>query len=160
MARPKHRTRPAGTYFITASSWERRAIFNKPRWAEIVAEKVFEYRDKGEYLVHAYVIMPDHLHLLLTPGEYTTLERAAQLIKGGSSHEVGVRFGRRFPVWQAGFASHLIRDEPDYRTHVLYIDRNPVKRGLVARPEEYAFGSANGLYPLNSWPVHSGAKAP
>ena len=151
MARPKHRTMPAGTYFITTTTWERRSLFNKPPWAEIVEQKVFEYRDKGEYQLHAYVVMPDHLHVLLTPGESTTLERAAQLIKGGSSHEIGVRFGTRFPVWQAGFASHLIKDRSDYQAHVGYIETNPVKGALVRYPEEYGFSSAGGSRRLDPW---------
>ena len=160
MARPKHRTVPGGTYFITTNTWERRALFAKPDWAKIVEAKLFEYRDKGEYFVHRYVVMPDHLHVILTPGERTTLERAAQLIKGGSSHDTGLKFAARFPVWQPGFTQHLIRDQADYDSHVLYIDLNPVKRGLASRPEEYTFCSASDKYRLDGWPVASGAKAP
>lgn len=135
-------------------------MFAKPEWAEIVEHKIFEYRDKGEYAVHRYVVMPDHLHVILTPGPRTTLERAAQLIKGGSSHDVGAAFGTRFPVWQPGFTQHLIRDQTDYDTHSRYVDMNPVKAGLAARPEEYSFCSARGRYRLDLWPTASGAKAP
>jgi len=135
-------------------------MFNKPEWAEVVESKIFEYRDKREYLVHRHVIMPDHIHVLLTPGPTTTVERAAQLIKGGSSHEIGLKFATKFPVWQPGFGQHLIRDQADYDSHVQYIDMNPVKRHLASRPEEYAFGSAHGKYSLDAWPVASGAKAP
>jgi REP element-mobilizing transposase RayT len=97
MARPKHRTEPGGTYFVTTNTWERRPLFRKAKWADIVERKVFEHRDKGEYLVHHYVIMLDHLHVILTPGSSTTLERAAQLIKGGSSYDIGRTFQTRFP---------------------------------------------------------------
>jgi REP-associated tyrosine transposase len=135
-------------------------MFVKPEWAEIVERKIFEYRDKSEYLVHRYVVMLDHIHVILTPRETTTLERAAQLIKGGSSHEIGEKFGTKFPVWQPGFAQHLVRDQADYDSHVRYIDMNPVKRGLASRPEEYPFCSAYGGYRLDPWPVASGAKAP
>jgi putative transposase len=160
MARPKHRTVPGGTYFVTTNTWERRALFVKANWAEVVEAKLFEYRDKDEYLVHRYVIMPDHLHVILTPGPSTTLERAAQLIKGGSSHEIGERFATRFPVWQPGFVQHLIRGQADYDSHARYVDMNPIKRGLASRPEEYSFCSASGKYRLDAWPVASGAKAP
>ena len=135
-------------------------MFNKPDCAEIVEAKIFEYRDKREYLVHRHVIMPDHIHVILTPGPTTTLERAVQLIKGGSSHEIGVKFATKFPVWQPGFTQHLIRDQADYDSHVQYIDMNPVKRHLASRPEEYAFCSAHGKYRLDPWPVASGAEAP
>lgn len=160
MARPKHRTTPGGTYFITTNTWERRALFVKREWAEILEAKIFEYRDKAEYLVHRHVVMPEHIHVILTPGPSTTLERAAQLIKGGSSHEIGAKFGTKFPVWQPGFAQHLIRDQADYDSHVRYVDMNPVKRGLATSPEEYLFASATGRYRLDAWPAASGAEAP
>ena len=135
-------------------------MFLKPEWAVTVERKVFEHREKGEYLVHRYVIMPDHFHVILTPGSRTTLERAAQLIKGGSSYDIGRAFQTRFPVWQPGFTQHLIRDRADYESHVRYIDANPVSKGLAERPEEYQFCSAYGKYRLDPWPVASGAKAP
>ena len=135
-------------------------MFAKPEWAEIVERKVFEYREKGEYVLHRYVVMPDHFHVILTSGIETTLERAAQLIKGGSSHEIGARFGTKFPVWQPGFVQHLIRDQADYDSHVRYIDMNPVKRKLASRLDEYNFCSAYGRYRLDQLPVASEAKAP
>jgi putative transposase len=151
MARPKHRTLPGNT-------WERRAMFTKPEWAEIVERKTFEYRDKGEYALHRYVVMPDHLHAILTPSPGTTLERATQLIKGGSSHDLGVTSGTRFPVWQPGFTQHLIRNQTDYDTHARYVDMNSVKAGLAPRTGEYAFCSAHGRYRLDPWPVAPGGK--
>jgi len=136
-------------------------MFAKAEWAEIVEEKMFAYRDKGEYLVHRYVVMPDHIHVILTPGPATTLERAAQLIKGGSSHAIGERFAAKFPVWQTGFAEHLIRGQADYDSHVRYIDMNPVRRGLVSLSEKYAFCAGSGKYRLDPWPVvSSGAQSP
>src|ERR1700722_247897 len=89
MARPKHRTRPGATYFVTTDTWQRRALFQNPGPASIVEEAIFYYRDQGSFRVHRYVVMPDHLHIVLTPGETTTLEKAVQLIKGGSSHKIG-----------------------------------------------------------------------
>jgi REP element-mobilizing transposase RayT len=44
---------------------------------------------KGAYRLHRYVVMPDHIHVLLTPGEVISLERAVQYIQGGSSREIG-----------------------------------------------------------------------
>ncbi|MDA2914039.1 transposase [Acidobacteriia bacterium AH_259_A11_L15] len=159
MARPKHRTKPGGTYFVTTDTWRRRALFRKAAAARIVEAKLLEYRDKGFFRIHSYVIMPDHLHLLLTPGNSTTLEKALQLIKGGSAHEIGKKLKARFPVWRAGFTEHLIRDKVDYDRHVRYIESNPVKARLTSRPADYAFCSAKGKYKLDLWPVTPGAKA-
>jgi len=160
MARPKHRTQPGATYFVTTDTWQRRGLFRNAAIASIVEDAIFRYRDQENYLVHRYVIMPDHLHVILTPGQETTLEKSVQLIKGGSSHEIGKRPGMRFPVWHAGFTEHQIRGKQDFDSHVRYIDGNPVKARLATTPEEYPHGSAAGRFALDLWPVASGAKAP
>ena len=104
--------------------------------------------------------MPDHLHLIVTPGDSTTLEKSMQLIKGGSSREIGKRDGMRFPVWHAGFAEHQIRDQRDFDSHAKYIDENPVKARLAEKAPDYPWGSAAGKFALDPWPVASGAEAP
>ncbi len=159
MARPKHRTQAGATYFVTTDTWQRRAVYHNPTAAQIVEEKLFSYRDKGFYLVHRYVVMPEHVHVILTPSETRTLEKAMQLIKGGTSHEIGGQLHARFPVWHAGFTEHQIRDRADYDAHVRYIDTNPAKARLAGTPEEYPFCSLSGKYRLDPWPVAPGAKA-
>jgi putative transposase len=163
MARPKHRTTPGATYFVTTDTWQRRRVFLKATAAELVEKKFFEYRDKGAYLVHRYVVMPDHFHAILTPGDTTSLEKALGLLKGGSSFEIGKALQGGFPVWHEGFTEHQIRDQADFESHVRYIDNNPVKARLAERPEDYSFCSAPAKYRLDPWPgerrLASGAKA-
>ena len=103
-------------------------MFRKPPMAEIVEAKVFQHRDRGAYLVHGYVVMPDHMHIILTPGMTTTLEKAIGLIKGGSSFDIGKAVAMKFPVWRESFAEHQIDNQDDYETHVRYIDSNPARR--------------------------------
>jgi len=81
MARPKHRTKPGGTYFITTDTAQRRRTFQNHEAAGIFEDKLIEYRDRGFYFLHRYTVMPDHLHAVITPGDTTTLEKALQLIK-------------------------------------------------------------------------------
>ncbi len=159
MARPKHRTQPGGTYFITTDTEQRHRTFQNVHAAAILENALVAYRDRGFYLLHRYVVMPEHLHAILTPADSTTLEKAAQLIKGGSSHEINKALLRKFPVWRPGFTEHLIRDQADYDNHVRYIDENPVKAGLAERPELYPYCSASSKHRLDPWPVASGAKA-
>jgi putative transposase len=128
--------------------------------AALVEETFFRYRDAGNYKLHCYVIMPDHIHFILTPGATTSLERAVQLIKGGSSFQIGKMPGMRFPVWHMGFTEHQIRDKADFDIRAKYIDQNPVKAGLVRAAEEYPYGSAAGRFVLDAWPIASGAEAP
>ena len=159
MARPKHRTNPGATYFVTTDTWQRRTIFRNAEIAATIEEKIFHYRDAGNFLVHRHVVMPDYLHVILTPGSSTSLEKAVQLIKGGSSHQIGKRRGSRFPIWHEGFTEHQIRDRRDFEAHVNYIDHNPVKARLALTPQEYVHGSASGRFALDPWPVASGAEA-
>jgi REP-associated tyrosine transposase len=160
LARPKHRVRPGATYFVTTETWQRQGLFRNAPIAAIVEAAIFRHRDKGSFFVHRYVVMPDHLHVILTPGDSTSLEKSIQLIKGGSSHEIGKRPGPGFPVWQAGFTEHQIRDRRDFDSHVKYIDENPVKADLAHTPNEYEWGSAASKFTLDEWPLASGAKAP
>ena len=92
--------------------------------------------------VHDFVIMPDHIHLLMTvPGE-VSLEKAMQLVKGGFSFRARKELGFAGEVWQRGFSDVQILDDASFQQHREYIDNNPVKAGLAERPEEYPFGTA------------------
>src|SRR5277367_5365866 len=88
MSRLTHRTAPGFTYFVTTKTWQSRTIFQVTENAETLIECIVRHRDKGTYLLHEFVVMPNHLHLILTPSEQTTLEKAMQMVKGGSSHDI------------------------------------------------------------------------
>ncbi len=115
-------------------------------------ETLLRYRDEGACLLHAFVLMPDHFHILLTPAKDKPLERVMQYIKGGSARCIREELNFRFPVWQRGFSDHRIRDLRDYQTHVRYIEQNPVKRGSVAEAKAYRWSSASGEYDLDETP--------
>ncbi len=91
-------------------------------------------------MLHEYVLMPDHFHILITPS--VSLERALQFIKGGFSYRVKKELESPMEIWQTGFSDHRIRDAEDYHIHVEYIYRNPVGRKLVERAIEYPYCSA------------------
>jgi len=126
-----------GTFFITSPTYNRHRLFQVAANAELFLETLQHYRREGHYKLHAFVVMPDHIHLLLTP-QNITIERAIQLIKGGFSH----RMGSKFPVWQRGFADRRMRDRDDYLTHINYIHDNPVRERLCQLPEDYPYSSA------------------
>ena len=148
MAIPARRMKEAGTYFITSRTWESRKLFGKQSICEIVIEAMLHYRDQGKYQLHAFVLMPDHVHAILTPGSEIPLERAVQLIKGGSAREVSERLDYRFPVWQRGYTDHRIRNGQDYETHLRYIEANPVKAGLAGSAAEYPWSSASPCFSM------------
>ena len=148
---------PPGTYFVTFSTWQRRRIFVVENHARLFLKTLYRYRREGRYQIHAFVGMPEHVHLLLTPANDVTIEHAVQLIKGGYSHALGSILGRKREIWQRGFTDHRIRDCQDFTHHQNYIHRNPVERKLVLDPSEYRYCSAFPGFKLDRWPP--GAKA-
>jgi putative transposase len=91
----------------------------------------------GKFRVHDFVIMPNHLHLLLTiPGDHS-IEKVMQLIKGGFSYRLKREFGYQGEVWQRGFSEVRIWDRSSFAQRREYIAQNPVRSGLVSKPEDW-----------------------
>src|SRR6267378_1531294 len=156
MGRLTHRTSPSWTYFVTTKAWQNVSVFQVQQSAEIVVGKILEYRDKKNYLLHEFVLMPNHLHLLLTPSETVSLEKAVQLIKGGSSHEIHIVRRNKMQIWQSGFHESRVKDFAEYKTKTDYIRFNPIAAKLVEEPQDWRFCSASGRYELD--PIPQGLK--
>ncbi len=150
--KPTRLISPPGTYFVTTTTWHRKRLFAVEGLARLFLKILYDYRRQGRYDMHAFVLMPDHLHLLLTPAAHVTLERAMQLIKGGYSHAAGEELGREAEIWERGFTDHRIRDASDFQAHRQYIYKNPVERRLAERASEYRYCSAYPGFPLDPWP--------
>jgi len=138
------------TFFITTVAWQRAPIFRVEARARLLIEVLFDYRDQGRYLLHEFVVMPDHLHLLITPATDISVERAVQFIKGGYSYRL--RKIEKMQVWQESFTNHRIRDAEDYERHCEYIRLNPLRARLVLAAGEYSFSSASTEYRLDDVP--------
>ena len=138
------------TFFITTVAWQRVPIFRVAARARLLIEVLFSYRDQKKYLLHEFVVMPDHIHLLLTPAIEISVEPVMQLIKGGYSYRL--RKIETNQVWQESFTNHRIRDAEDYERHREYIRLNPVRARLVRDAGEYLFSSANAKYCLDDVP--------
>jgi putative transposase len=130
------------TFFVTSTTVGRRALLQSDRMAQLLVDVLAENRRKKRFLLHEFVIMPNHFHLLLTPAAEVPLEKALQLIKGGFSYRAKREIHFAFEIWQASFVNHRIRDAEDYKHHHTYIWENPVKAGLSERPELFPWSSA------------------
>jgi putative transposase len=137
------------TYMITTSTWERRDLFRNERWANLLMDTIYHYRGSA-YWLHEFVIMPDHLHALITP--LTSLEKAVQFIKGGFSYRAKKELTSNLEIWQKGFSDHRIRDASDYRIHAIYVRQNPVRKHLCEKAEQYLYSSASGRFELDGAP--------
>lgn len=110
--------------------------------AELLIEVLRNQVRQGKMTIHEFVIMPNHVHILLTvPGDMS-IERAVQLIKGGFSFRCKRELGFQGEIWQRGYSDVQILDQQSFQQHRDYIGNNPVKAGLANRPDEYPFGTA------------------
>ena len=96
------------------------------------------YRTQGRFSLHAFVVMPDHMHALITPAAEIPLEKSIQFIKGGFSF----RLKSNFEVWERGHFDKRVPDKQAYGACVAYIHRNPVVAELIVDEAAYAFSSA------------------
>jgi putative transposase len=142
------------TYFITACAHMQQNLFQPDQVADLMVATLLKYRDAGEFELHDYVVMPNHIHVLLSLNEPQQLGRAIQLIKGGFSHflrENGIGYRA---VWEQRYHDRRVRDAEEFAAFSQYIRQNPVRRGLAESAEEYRYSSAAccagvpGLKPL------------
>jgi len=152
MSKPDHRTAPGSSYFVTTKCAQGRSVFQIPEAAQTLITVILHYRDTNAYLLHKFVVMPNHLHLLLTPGPTTSLEKAVQLIKGGCSYKIRKQRSHKMEIWQLGFHDWTIRDINDWQIKAEYIRMNPVRARLAEKPEDWAFSSATGKFTLDPAP--------
>jgi putative transposase len=141
------------TYFVTAVTAQRRSLFQVTDNAELLQRTILEYRSQGRFLLHAFVIMPEHFHALITPAPEVSLEKAMQFIKGGFSF----RLQSKLDVWMRSFNETQIMTKEKFVQCALYIEDNPVRRGLALAREMYPFSSAAGG-PLDAMPIHFAGK--
>jgi len=136
--RPKRETirDNQSAYFVSTQTAGRKPFFRHDRWARLMLATIHHYIQSG-YQLHAFVIMPDHLHLLITPVE--SVEKSVQLIKGGFSFRARKDLQWNGDIWQAGFTDHRIRDEEDWSRHLVYIRNNPLDAKLVEDSALYEF---------------------
>jgi REP-associated tyrosine transposase len=99
------------TFFVTSVANGRSPIFRKEEMARLFLNVLQDYRGQGRYLLHEFVVMPDHFHLIVTPAADVSLEKAGQYIKGGFSFRArrnsrsGLWYGRKKALLIIGFGT-------------------------------------------------------
>jgi putative transposase len=139
------------TYFVTADCWEKERLLQSNQMANLFIDVLYHYRKQNKYLLHEFVVMPHHFHLLITPSG-STLERAIQLIKGGFSFRTGKEFSMKAEIWQTSFHDRRVRDSEEYGRIRKYIHDNAVKAGLAATADAWPYSSASGKFELDEVP--------
>jgi putative transposase len=116
-----------------------RPVFQSERNAELLIDVLRRCVRAGKFQLHDFVVMSDHVHVLLTVGAESTIERAMQLIKGGFSYRIKKELGYLGEVWQRGFSGLRVDGRGSYWRHRDYIAQNPVRAGLVDLPDKFPY---------------------
>ncbi len=130
------------TYFITIGAHLKRNLFQRDGVAELMVATFLKCRDAGEFELHEYVVMPNHVHLLLSINAQQRLGLVVQVIKVGFSHSLRQNGIMVRTVWEERCHHRCVRDNNEFAECVRYIRQNPVQKGLVASAEEYPYSSA------------------
>jgi len=116
-----------------------RRLLQSERNAKLLIDVLRSLVSERKFELHDFVVMPDHLHLLLTVHDEMTIEKAMQLVKGRFSHRLSHEFGYKGEVWLRGFSEVQVMNQKGLETHREYIARNPVKAGVAASVDEFPF---------------------
>src|SRR5713226_10209965 len=115
-------------------------FLSRPEVANLIVRALWDGERFGRYRLHAFVVMPNHVHLLVTP--QVTARQWLGPLKGFTGHVANRLVGRSGAFWQDESYDHLVRDSQSFERIRHYIEWNPVKAGLAGSPEEFAWSSA------------------
>ena len=129
------------TFFATTKTSLGRALLQSERNADLLINVLRSCVANDKFKIHDFVVMPDHVHVLLTLDETMSIEKAMQLIKGGYSYRLRKEFGYVGEIWQRGYSEVRVDDRKSFLAHRDYIYQNAVKAGLVDAAEKYPYCS-------------------
>ena len=123
-------------HFLTFSCWQRRPYLRSPEARTAFENALERMRIRYRFLVVGYVVMPEHVHLLMTEPEVGTVAKVLLAVKLAVVHQRPER-----PFWLARYYDFAVWSEEKRVEKLRYIHRNPVARGLVEKPEDWAWSS-------------------
>jgi len=138
-ATPANILNPPRVFFVTTKSSMGKRLLQSERNAGLLIDVLRSLVAEHRFKLHDFVIMPDHVHLLIELGRDMTIEKALQLIKGRFSHRLSHEFGYKGEVWQRGFTEVQVPCREGFEQHRRYIAENPVKAAPVDAAEMYPF---------------------
>jgi putative transposase len=147
-----HPTRYYGSgdlHFITTSCYHRRPFLASPRSRDLFLQALEQMRHRYRFAVLGYVVMPEHVHLLLSEPQRQTISTVVQAIKLAFVRRILTPKKAIHPpsssntqhIWQARFYDFNVWTEKKRVEKLRYMHRNPVKRRLVRLPEQWRWSS-------------------
>ena len=144
---------PNALVFITQVVYDREPVFANPTYVTLLRSVLHQVQELHPFHMLAYVFLPDHFHILIKPEPEVTHSQIMHSIKPNftKAYKRKMHVTGHMLFWQRRYWDHMIRDEDDLQRHLDYIHYNPVKHGLVAKPEEwvgssYCYWQQRGAY--------------
>ena len=147
MAKPARHSSPTDilstsrTFFVTSKTMSGACLLQTERNVGLLINVMRDYAAEGKFKIHDFVVMPNHVHLLITVGGRMTIEKAVGMIKGRFSYRLQRETGYLGGIWQRGFSEVRVENRKSFLAHREYIAQNPVKARLVACAEDFPFSS-------------------
>jgi REP element-mobilizing transposase RayT len=129
-------------FFVTCRVLPRRRILSESEFATL-AQVIGERRAEHEFLLTAWVFLPDHWHAILYARHPLTISTVMESIQGGATKRINRSREERGLLFQPRFFDRALRTVREYDEKVQYIHLNPVKAGLVTRPEDWPWSSVH-----------------
>jgi len=128
---PENIARPRRTFFVTTKTHMGKHLLQSDRHAALLIDVLRSCVVDGHFRIHDFVVMPNHLHLLIALSEDMTVEKAMQFVKGRFSYRAKRELGLAGEVWQRGFSEIRAEGRENLERYRRYIARNPLSAGLI-----------------------------
>jgi REP element-mobilizing transposase RayT len=132
---------PGAVYHVMARGNNRQPIFLEPADFQQFLRQLARYRERWQFRIHAYVLMPNHVHLLLEVNADATISRIMQIVTSMYARYFGAKHQKVGHVFQGRFRSRLVQTDTYLLAASRYIHLNPVKAGLCEDPLGYPWSS-------------------
>ena len=134
---------PNSIVFVTQVVCDREPVFANPVYMTLLRSVLHQVQELHPFHMLAYVFLPDHFHILIKPEPGVTHSQIMHSAKPNftKAYKQVLHITGTMHFWQQRYWDHIIRDEVDLQRHLDYIHYNPVKHGLVVKPEEWVGSS-------------------
>jgi putative transposase len=131
------------SHFLTFSCYRRQPNFNSPEIYDLLVDCLENMRRRFNLCIYGYVVMPEHVHLLVNEPEQAALSAAMHFLKLSFAKQLRSRGGtvESGPFWQKRYHDRNVRDAREFTVKLRYLHLNPVKRGLVKEPADWKWSS-------------------
>ena len=140
------------THFITAPTFHRKRVFQNELYGEVLTDALMLWRQASKVLLHDYVIMPDHIHLLISVADDANAEASVRNLQRGFAKELSQQYGYNGELWEPQFRDRPVHSSEECAECARMIHSNPVRVGFCEKPGQYRMSSKSSYWVLDPLP--------